>query len=150
MTGWIAAGILLLIGCLLYFISWKGYIQNSTLDRLDKIASVLSFLTAIVVLVWSTTSFNGSFTYEVRVQEHGSLNPVKDAKVILESGSTFVPKIEFTDSEGIARIFIDSSRGGKPGKVIVEAAGYKTYVQNVDLTETELPQVIELEIIPSQ
>ena len=67
MIGWIAAGILVLFGGLLYFVSWKGYIQNATLDRLDKIASVLSFLTAIVVLVLTTTSGNGSFAYEVRV-----------------------------------------------------------------------------------
>lgn len=68
----------------------------------------------------------------------------------LESGSTLVPKTTFTDSDGIARIFIDPSRVGKPGKVTVEAAGHKTYVQNVDLTESELPQIIELEIAPSQ
>ncbi len=58
------------------------------------------------------------------------------------------PLTEVTDANGTARIFIDPSREDQPARLIVEAQGYKKYLQNIDLMKGVLPTIIQLE--PSQ
>ena len=71
-----------------------------------------------------------SFGYQVRVQSKDIGEYIPNAKVTIEvSGQA--PLDDITDSNGLARISISSSRAGKPGRLIVEAAGYKRYVQNI-------------------
>ena len=85
-----------------------------------------------------------SFGYQVRVQAKDTGEYIPNAKVTIEvSGQA--PLDGITDSNGLARIFISSSRAGKPGRLIVEAAGYKRYMQNIDLTMGTLPDVVQLE-----
>jgi hypothetical protein len=85
-----------------------------------------------------------SFGYQVRVQAKDTGRYIPDAKVTIEvSGQA--PLDDITDSNGLARISISSSRAGKPGRLIVEAAGYKRYMQNIDLTMGTLPDVVLLE-----
>jgi hypothetical protein len=55
------------------------------------------------------------------------------------------PLDAITDSNGIARIFVDSSHAGQPGFLIVEAKGYEKYAQNIDLIAYALPDVVVLE-----
>jgi len=59
------------------------------------------------------------------------------------------PLEEIADSNGFARVSIDADRAGQPGKLIVQATGYKPYVQNIDLNPENLPDVVQLEIISS-
>jgi hypothetical protein len=88
-----------------------------------------------------------SFGYQVRVQAKDTGEYIPNAKVTIEvSGQA--PLDGITDSNGLARIFISSSRAGKPGRLIVETAGYKRYMQNIDLTMGTLPDVVQLEPAP--
>ena len=85
-----------------------------------------------------------SFDYQVRVQAKDTGRYIPNAKVTIEvSGQA--PLDGITDSNGLARIFIGSSHAGKPGLLIVEAAGYKRHTQNIDLTVGTLPDVVQLE-----
>lgn len=86
-----------------------------------------------------------SFDYPVRVQAEGSNEYLSGARVTIEvRDDNIAPKIDFTDSNGFARIFIDSTRAGKPGRLIIEATGFDTYTQNIDLTVGDLPSIIHL------
>ncbi len=88
-----------------------------------------------------------SFDYQVRVQAKDTNGYIPNAKVTIEvSGQA--PLDGVADSNGLARIFISSSRAGKPGMLIVEATGYKRHTQNIDLTVGTLPDVIQLEPAP--
>ncbi|MCA9976798.1 MAG: hypothetical protein KC413_13650, partial [Anaerolineales bacterium] len=86
-----------------------------------------------------------SFDYSIRVQAAGSGENLSGARVTIEvRDENIAPKIELTDSNGLARIFIDSSRAGKPGRLIVEATEFNTYTQNIDLAVGNLPSIIQL------
>jgi hypothetical protein len=90
---------------------------------------------------------NTSFDYQVRVQAKDTSEYIPNAKVTIEvSGQA--PLDGISDSNGLARIFISSSHAGKPGRLIVEAAGYKRHTQNIDLTVDTLPDVVQLEPAP--
>ena len=84
------------------------------------------------------------FTYPVRVQEQGTGQNIPNAKVIIEVVGQ-APLDEITDTDGFARIFIDASYVGKPGRLLVEANGYKPCRQEIDLREGILPDTIQLE-----
>ncbi|NEO86356.1 MAG: hypothetical protein F6J87_19180 [Spirulina sp. SIO3F2] len=49
----VVASILAILATLLWWLSTRGYIQNKTLDRLDRVASISSFCLAVILLVWS-------------------------------------------------------------------------------------------------
>jgi hypothetical protein len=85
-----------------------------------------------------------SFGYQVRVLAKDTGEYIPNAKVMIEvSGQA--PLDGITDSNGLARIFISASHAGRPGVLIVEAAGYKRYIQHIDLTMGTLPDVVQLE-----
>ncbi|MCP4368150.1 MAG: hypothetical protein GY797_08615 [Deltaproteobacteria bacterium] len=88
------------------------------------------------------------FTYSVRVQTEGTGKNMKNVKVTIEvSGQA--PLDEITDTNGFARIFINASYIGKPGRLLVEASGYESYRQEIDLSEGNLPDTILLTITPT-
>jgi hypothetical protein len=84
------------------------------------------------------------FEYPVRVQAKGTGENISNAKVTIEVIGK-APLDEFTDANGFIRIFIGADRAGQPAKLIVEARGYKQYIQNIDLTQGNLPDVVQLE-----
>lgn len=88
-----------------------------------------------------------SFDYQARIETKTGA-PILYATVRLEIGGGKAPLDSVSDSAGLARIFIDASYAGKPGRLIVEATGYKKYTQNIDLTEGDLPKVIQLDPNP--
>lgn len=91
-----------------------------------------------------------SFDYQVRVERIENENrnePIRNAEVIIEIGG-FAPKNDTTDVNGLARIFIDASRAGKPGRLIINADGYEQYIENIDLTLNSLPDVVLLKPLP--
>jgi len=84
-----------------------------------------------------------TFDYQVHVETNTG-DPIANAAVIIEIGGGKVPLDTVSDSTGLARIIIETSYVGKPGRLLVRATGYKTYTQNIDLTEGNLPKVIQL------
>jgi hypothetical protein len=88
------------------------------------------------------------FSYLVSVQAKETGENIRQAKIIIQVPGK-PPLDEVTDSTGLARISIEASHVGQPGKLIVEATGYEQYVQNIDLTEGNLPDVIQLESVSS-
>lgn len=85
-----------------------------------------------------------SFDYQVRVQAKDSGEDIAGAQVTIEVGGQS-PLNVITDSEGVARISVQDNYAGKPGVVLVEATGYKSYRLNIDLVKDALPQVVQLE-----
>lgn len=96
----------------------------------------------------ASSSFQSkNFDYQVNV-ETSTGDPIANATVIIEIGGGKAPLDAVSDSAGLARIMIESSYLGKPGRLIVRAPGYKTHTQNIDLTEGNLPKVIQIELAP--
>jgi hypothetical protein len=73
----------------------------------------------------------------------GTDEDIPNAKVMLEVIDQ-APMDTVTDSNGYARLFVDNDRTGKPGKLIVQATGYKKYIQNIDLNPMRLPGTVHL------
>lgn len=87
-------------------------------------------------------SLANSFSYPVRVQTVTGTD-IPNADVTIDVAQR-APLNDFTDSTGYARIFVESSYIGKPGKLIVNADGYERFVQNIDLVDGTLPDIIQL------
>jgi hypothetical protein len=84
-----------------------------------------------------------SFAYLIRVQEESTNRNIPNAKVTIEvTGQT--PLDARTDTNGLARIFIDVLYAGKPGRLLVESNGYVSYRQEIDLTQGALPGILLL------
>ena len=86
-----------------------------------------------------------TFDYSVRVQAGNTSLPIPNAKVTIEVIGQ-APLDEITDSNGIARLFIDTSHAGQPARLIVRASGYQEYTQNIDLRQDALPDVVPLDL----
>ena len=85
------------------------------------------------------------FEYLVRVQSDSGEN-LPDARVTIEVGGR-APLDAYTDSNGIAVIFIDASYSGKPGFLIIERDGFHPFRQNIELVMNALPDLIRLESV---
>lgn len=115
---------------------------------------LLLYLMGVLVSCGSNELNQAPFDFQVRVREEGTGNAVVGANVTIEGSG--VPKDEITDSTGFVRIRIDAASVNEPGKIIVTANGYETYSQNIDLTESVLPEIIQLKpqipaaAVPSQ
>jgi uncharacterized protein YraI len=99
---------------------------------------------ARILLIRPTpTSTPVPFSYQVRVEAKDTGENVPNAEVTIEvSGKASLDGI--TDTNGIARIFIDPSHAGQPGFLFVEATGYERYRQHIDLIVGALPDVVLL------
>jgi hypothetical protein len=95
----------------------------------------------------AVSSPSSSFDYQVRIETRAG-EPIANAAVILEIGGGKAPLDGVSDSTGLARIFIEKSFVGQPGRLIVKAPGYKTHTQNIDLTEGKLPKIVQLDSAP--
>jgi hypothetical protein len=83
--------------------------------------------------------------YKVRVVEQVNGGFVGNAKVTIELSGNMVPLDAITDTNGLAIITIPGEYMNKPGKLIVEAQGYKTFYKYVNLSRDSLPDVVQLE-----
>ena len=95
----------------------------------------------------SNQESSSSFQYSVRVQAKDTGVDILNARVTIEVIGQ-APLDEITDSNGLARIFVDNNRSGQPGKLIVQVDKYSKYTQNIDLLEDILPDVIQLDSAP--
>ena len=98
---------------------------------------------------WDVIIPSKPIEYKVRVQIQETGEPISNAKVTIDVSGGIAPVPEFTDGNGLARIFIDSSQTGKAARLIVEAEGYQVYVENIDLEDGALPHIILLKPTPT-
>jgi hypothetical protein len=82
--------------------------------------------------------------YPIKVQDGKTGDVIFNAKVTIDLLG-YAPINVFTDSDGFARIFIEETQAGNPGRLTVKAEGYRIYVQNIDLNTKVLTHVIQLE-----
>lgn len=121
--------------------------------RLEKywipiIVAIIGLAGVVFTAIYTNASKTPSvFDYQVRVIEESSGTPISGAKVTIEVGGQ-APMNEFADSEGVARLFVDRLRAGKPGRIIVEMRDYSTYTENIDLVPEALPDIVQLERNP--
>lgn len=87
-----------------------------------------------------------NFDYQVHIESSGT--PIVNATVTIEIGGGKAPLDTISDSTGLARIIIDKAFIGKPGRLIIRATGFKPFIQNIDLTEGNLPKIVQLEPAP--
>jgi len=95
----------------------------------------------------SSNAQSENFDYQVHIETSAGI-PIPSATVTIEIGGGRAPLDTISDSKGLARILIDTSYIGKPGRLIIRAIGYKPFIQNIDLTEGDLPKIIQLEPTP--
>ncbi len=123
--------------------------------KISAIAGVAAVIIAIIMVVISLVQLDkggtatprptvlDNFTYQVRVETESTGNFIPNAKVIIEVGGQ-APLDEFTDTNGLARIFIPATYANQPSKLIVTANGYKQHIQNINLSPDALPDVVRL------
>ena len=81
------------------------------------------------------------FIVQVRSQVTGE--PIVGGRILIRVAEQ-TPINAFTDSEGVARILVDSNYEGQLGYLIVEAPGYERYIRNINLADESLPNIILL------
>jgi hypothetical protein len=111
----------------------------------------LTILTACLAMLIScgqpsapTPLASSSFSYQIRVQDKRTGEIIERAKVTINV-SNQAPLDTLTDSNGVARVFIDNTHAGQPGELRIEAANFKTYIQNIDIVAGALPDNVQLE-----
>jgi hypothetical protein len=92
----------------------------------------------------STQKCQTGFEFTIKVQIKGTNEDISNAKVMLEVMG-HAPLDAVTDSNGYARFFMDNDLIDKPGKLTVQATGYKKYLQNIDLNPKRLPGTVQLD-----
>jgi len=111
------------------------------------IVALIGLAGAIIPIVLTRCDGDGDFEYLVRVQARDTGDYVGGARVTVEIGGK-APLDDITDTQGLARIRIPSSYAKQPGKLVVEASGYRRYEQNINLVTDALPDVVQLEPAP--
>jgi hypothetical protein len=89
-----------------------------------------------------------SFSYQIRVQDKSTGQTIERARVTINVRDQ-APLDKLTDSNGLARLFIDTTHADQPGELRIEANGFKTYIQNIDIVAGSLPDDVQLEPIIS-
>ncbi|MCP4614283.1 MAG: hypothetical protein GY845_36825 [Planctomycetes bacterium] len=145
----ILAIFLMIVAVVLLLARSRGWIKRPTLGRWDKIAGVMSFLLGLIMLVLPSVNdlltTSGSFNYQVRIVAQGTGNDVAGANVRIEVDGGIPPFRSVTGADGLARFSIESSYIEEPGRLVVDATGYKQYELLIELRENELPLIIQIE-----
>lgn len=85
------------------------------------------------------------FVYGVRVVNELE-QPIPDARVLIEIGGK-EPLGAFTNGDGYVQVDVPPSHVAQPGRILVEAAGYTPFRQEIDLYGDRLPQMVRLEAL---
>jgi hypothetical protein len=117
--------------------------------KLQIILGIVILIVSVLLAAWPSLqpTSTDSFTYLVRVQEENTSRGLPSAKVTIEAANQ-APLDEITDTNGFARIFIDSIYAGKAGRLLIEANGYELFRQEIDLRKDLLPDTVKLKPIP--
>lgn len=125
--------------------------QKPKLDKTQIIVAVIAAVAAIVAaywqFVWKPTNIDKPFQYAVRVEDLNAGEAISRAQVTVEIIGK-APLNAVSDSNGIARIFIDGERVGEPGRLRVERIGYTAYREDIDLKKDTLPDIVQLKKLP--
>jgi len=84
------------------------------------------------------TVVSANFIYTVRVTNEIN-EPIVNAKVIIEFRGS-VPIDGTSDSNGYVSLSLPSTESGQRGSLVIEASGYDSKRQDVDLNENQLPK----------
>jgi hypothetical protein len=85
------------------------------------------------------------FTYQVRVRDADTGQALPNVGVTLEiQASNLAPLVEYSDSLGLARLLVPDTYVGRPGRLLVELAGYGSYTRFVDVRAGQLPENVFL------
>jgi len=119
----------------------------------SQIIAALITAGALILVTWigirqtgteTLTSTNKPpFVYRVHVQTQDTAQGLTNAHVILETTGQ-APLDEYTDSNGFASIQLNEQYLGKPGRITVDAPGYSSFHQNIDLNAEALPDRVLL------
>ena len=127
-----------------------SFLQQFWLPVILAVIALVSTIITIVVPILTdrisptaTPPHLGTFDYQVHIETKAGA-PITNVTVTIEIGGGKAPLDAVSNSTGLARILIETSYVGKPGRLLVRADGYKTHTQNIDLTEGSLPKVIQL------
>lgn len=88
------------------------------------------------------------FTYQVKVQDNDSGEPLQRAKATLVTGSGTAPDTQITDANGFAIFTVPDSLTDRAAMLTIEKQGYQTITQNVTLTPEQLLQDIIMQPDP--
>ena len=86
---------------------------------------------------------DSSFQYQVEVKDKETDEAISKAQITIEVLNR-TPLHARTDSNGFARVFVDESYAGEPGRLRVKAKGYEIYEIEIDLFPDHLPQEVYL------
>jgi hypothetical protein len=123
-------------------------ISNSSVAIIVAIIGLIGVLvTAFVTYLTKSNDSNPAQRdyYKVRVVEQISGSFIGNAKVTIELSGNMVPLDAITDASGFAIMTIPGDYMNKPGKLIVESQGYKTYYKYINLSRDSLPDIVQLE-----
>ena len=125
----------------------KGPAQLWWVPIVVAVIGLVALVGSSLIEKWPFARTEDSFEYSVRVQHKDQDKYISGATITLETPEQ-APLITETDSTGYARLFLDSNYAGKPGRLLIEATGYQTYVREVDLRQGDLPSIVSLEPEP--
>ncbi len=125
------------------------------------IGAGIVLIIVLILGVWSISSFftpneptatdtavpADRFTYQIRVQEDVTDQPIEDAKITISLPGT-TPVNEYTDSTGLAVFRIDNQFAGKLVVLHITKDGYKDWNQNITIEAGEQPKEIKLPPVP--
>jgi hypothetical protein len=117
--------------------------------HLDRIIATTFSIFATVALTIFTLKTPQSFEFLVQVEDQENHNRIMGAIVIITNVEQELIDEKVTDSNGIARFFLDDSLEGKPALIIVEASEHEAFITNVNLARGSLPEIVKLEIEPA-
>jgi hypothetical protein len=139
----------LFLAVLLTLAVWQTWIKSSSVNNAHIAIELLLKVVSWVNTIQSAFRLRGfslqgkRFSYQVRVQARATGKRLEGAKVRLEMIEQ-APLEEATDSEGLARFFIETKNNGAPARLIVHADGFASYTANIDLTDGTLPRAVLL------
>jgi hypothetical protein len=141
----ILAILLIIIGVVLFLA--KRSIGNEDLGRAANVGSIVATIAGIIILAFYTAALgstkdpsttgtlsNGEQIYVGQVIDSDSQKPIASAKITLYLGE--VPRIEYTDSEGVYRFRIEI-KSSISSQVRVEAQGYEVYTRTISLSPNQ-------------
>lgn len=108
--------------------------------------TVVSGLATLLVLVLPAAQPGPAaqaFDLQVRAVSQAGERPIGGARVSVEVEG-LAPIEAPGDSDGLARLSIPAELAGRPARLIVEAAGHRRLVRNIDLRPGQLPLVVPL------
>ncbi len=127
--------------------------MSLTRDQWIKIVVALIGAAAVVIaaliglLDGCSSTPTGHFVYQVYVKDQVTGEPLAGVQVSIMTGN-LAPLTAETDNDGLAIIEVKAEYVDRLGRLRAEKSGYVSYERHVNLSQQELPTVIQLEPQP--